>query len=185
MSMMPRLFAATVLLLLTTLGASLPALAQSGGRSVAWQRFDVDLTVQTDGSVSVAETQAIQFTGTYQQGFRLVPLDRTTGARDVSAERGACRRDALPAAVRLRTRRLHAGRRGDGRESGRRRRSGAPCGVGEILCREHRGRSAVTREDSYGFCRSREWRVTASDGDSSEVGGRNETLMDFSQKALP
>lgn len=79
-------FAAIVLLLVASLGATLPALAQGGARSVAWQRFDADLVVQSDGSVNVTETQAIQFTGTYQQGYRLVPLDRATGSRDVSVD---------------------------------------------------------------------------------------------------
>ena len=78
------IFAAIVLLVVACLGASLPALAQGAARSVAWQRYDVDLAIQSDGSVNVVETQAIQFSGTYQQGYRLVPLDRTTGARDVS-----------------------------------------------------------------------------------------------------
>lgn len=40
--------------------------------------------MQPNGSVQVSETQVIQFTGTYQQGYRLVPLDRTTGVTDVS-----------------------------------------------------------------------------------------------------
>jgi hypothetical protein len=78
------IFAAIILLVVASLGASLPALAQGAARSVAWQRYDVDLAIQSDGSVNVVETQAIQFTGTYQQGYRLVPLDRTTGAHDVS-----------------------------------------------------------------------------------------------------
>jgi hypothetical protein len=76
--------AVITLFVVACLGASLPALAQGAARSVAWQRFDVDLAVQSDGSVDVIETQAIRFTGTYQQGYRLVPLDRITGVRDVS-----------------------------------------------------------------------------------------------------
>jgi hypothetical protein len=63
-----------------------PVAAQEAARSVDWQRFDVDLTVQSDGSVNVVETQAIHFTGSYQQGYRLVPLDRTTGVRAVSVD---------------------------------------------------------------------------------------------------
>jgi hypothetical protein len=58
--------------------------AQSAGRSVTWQRFDSDLTLQTDGSLAVAEVQTIAFDGTYQQGFRVIPLDRTTGITDIS-----------------------------------------------------------------------------------------------------
>jgi hypothetical protein len=47
--------------------------------------YDVDLQIQADGALAVAETQAMMFTGTYQQGYRLVPLDRATGASNVSA----------------------------------------------------------------------------------------------------
>ena len=57
--------------------ASGTAAAQSATRSVDWQRFDVDLAWQTDGSLIVTETQTINFHGTYQQGFRVIPLDRT------------------------------------------------------------------------------------------------------------
>jgi hypothetical protein len=80
----PRAIGAIFLLVLVVLGGTRSAAAQGAGRSVAWQRFDVDLAIQLDGSVQVSETQAIQFTGTYQQGYRLVPLDRTTGVTDVS-----------------------------------------------------------------------------------------------------
>jgi hypothetical protein len=75
--------AAVALLLLLTLGA-MRALAQGGGRSVTWQRFDVDLDIQRDGSMNVTETHVIQFSAAFQSGFRVVPLDRTTGATDVS-----------------------------------------------------------------------------------------------------
>src|SRR5215216_6038463 len=53
-------------------------------RSVTWERFDVDLAVQQDGVVRVAETQAIRCQGTYQQGFRVIPTDRVTAIDDVS-----------------------------------------------------------------------------------------------------
>src|SRR5437762_7640488 len=71
------------LLFLIALAIALPVSAQSAGRSVTWQRFDVDLDLQRDGSVNVSETQAIAFNGTFQAGYRIVPLDRTTGATDV------------------------------------------------------------------------------------------------------
>jgi hypothetical protein len=64
--------------------ASGTASAQTAGRSVDWQRFDADLAWQTDGSLIVTETQTIDFHGTYQQGFRVIPVDRTTGITDVS-----------------------------------------------------------------------------------------------------
>lgn len=39
---------------------ALPASAQQGsGRTVAWQRFDVDLDLQSNGSLVVTETQSI------------------------------------------------------------------------------------------------------------------------------
>lgn len=76
--------AAAALLALLTFASTIPALAQSGGRSVTWQRFDVDLDIQRDGSVNVTEAQVIQFNGTFQSGFRVVPPDRTTGVTNVS-----------------------------------------------------------------------------------------------------
>jgi hypothetical protein len=80
----PRAIGAIFLLVLVVLGGTRSAAAQGAGRSVAWQRFDVDLAIQLDGSVQVSETQAIQFTGTHQQGYRLVPLDHTTGVTDAT-----------------------------------------------------------------------------------------------------
>lgn len=71
----------SLLALIVTTGV---AMAQSTARSVMWQRFDADLTLQSDGSVAVVETQAIAFQGTYQQGFRVIPTDRTTGITDIS-----------------------------------------------------------------------------------------------------
>jgi hypothetical protein len=78
-----RIGMAVGLLLLIALASALPVSAQSAGRSVTWQRFDVDLDLQRDGSLNVSETQVIAFDGTFQTGYRVVPLDRTTGATDV------------------------------------------------------------------------------------------------------
>jgi hypothetical protein len=65
------------------LGA-VPTTAQTTGPSVTWQNYDVDLAIQPDASIVVTETQTIAFSGTYQQGYRLVPLDRTTGVTDMT-----------------------------------------------------------------------------------------------------
>jgi uncharacterized membrane protein YgcG len=81
-----RAIEALFLLLLVSLSGAISVAAQGAGRSVAWQRFDVDLAVQRDGSVKVSETQTIQFNGAYQQGYRLVPMDSTTGVTDVNVE---------------------------------------------------------------------------------------------------
>jgi hypothetical protein len=70
-------------LLLVGLGAA-PTAAQTAGRSVSWQTYDADLAIQPDASVVVTERQTIAFRGTYLQGYRLVPLDRTTGATGVT-----------------------------------------------------------------------------------------------------
>jgi hypothetical protein len=75
---------AWVLAIVLFILASGTALAQSADRSVEWQRFDADLAWQTDGSVVATELQTIDFHGTYQQGFRVIPLDRTTGVTDIS-----------------------------------------------------------------------------------------------------
>jgi hypothetical protein len=81
---------ALLLVLLSTgaaLGQSQPA--------VVWQRYDVDLTVQTDGSLAVAETQAISFTGTVQHGQRVIPLDRTTGITAVAVAEQTAGREQI------------------------------------------------------------------------------------------
>jgi uncharacterized membrane protein YgcG len=71
-----------LVLLIAGVGA-IPTAAQTTGRSVTWQTYDVDLAIQPDASIAVTETQTIAFSGTFQQGYRLVPLDRTTGVTDV------------------------------------------------------------------------------------------------------
>jgi len=78
-----------LLLLIAGLGA-VPTTAQTTSRTVTWQTYDVDLAIQPDASIVVTETQTIAFNGTYQQGYRLVPLDRTTGLSDVSVTEVAC-----------------------------------------------------------------------------------------------
>jgi Predicted membrane protein (DUF2207) C-terminal domain/Predicted membrane protein (DUF2207) N-terminal domain len=70
-------------LLLVALTAS-SVFGQSSTPAISWQRYDVDLSVQTDGSLAVTETQTISFRSTLQHGFRVVPLDRTTGITNVT-----------------------------------------------------------------------------------------------------
>ena len=72
-----------ILALVVFVGAVGMANAQTGNRSVSWQQFDTDLAIQSDGSLVVTETQRITFSGTFQSGYRLVPLDRTSGVGDV------------------------------------------------------------------------------------------------------
>src|ERR1044071_9043984 len=77
-AMRHSLFAFLVLLLIS----AEPVAAQA--RSVTWNRYDVALDVQSDGSLQVSETQTIQFDGTFQQGYRLIPTDRVTSIDSVS-----------------------------------------------------------------------------------------------------
>jgi hypothetical protein len=73
---------------MTTLLALLVIFAQVA-QSVAWPRYDVDLVLQPDGSLVVTESQTIDFRGSFHEGFRAVPLDRTTGITDVSVTDGS------------------------------------------------------------------------------------------------
>src|SRR5215472_19090207 len=70
-------------LLLAVLIAPATALAQSSGKSVSWQNYDADLTIQSDGSLNVTETQTINFSGTFQSGYRVIPTDRTSGIDNI------------------------------------------------------------------------------------------------------
>lgn len=81
---LPRAIGGLAVALVVALVVPAAAGAQQGSRSVNWQRFDVDLVIQPNGSLVVTETQTIQFNGTFQAGYRIVPLDRTTGVSDVT-----------------------------------------------------------------------------------------------------
>ena len=74
---------ALVALLLVLICAT-PAFAQSSSPTVRWDRFNVDETVQSDGSLAIREQQTITFNGTLHQGFRVIPTDQTTGITDVA-----------------------------------------------------------------------------------------------------
>ncbi len=64
-----------VLALALLLLVALPGLAQS--KSVDWQRMDVDITVNPDGTFTVVETLQIRFLGgPFRFGFRRIPRDR-------------------------------------------------------------------------------------------------------------
>ncbi len=59
------------------------ALAQS--KTLVWDRYDVALTIQSNGDIRVVEHQQIRFTsGSFTHGYRVIPLDKTTGISDVS-----------------------------------------------------------------------------------------------------
>lgn len=61
-----------------------PVLAQS--KTLYWERFDVDITILSNGDFVVEETQVIVFTsGTFREGYRSIPTDRLSSLSDVSA----------------------------------------------------------------------------------------------------
>ena len=76
-----RVAAATAVLLFSTLFlAAAPAYAQD--KTLVWDRFDVTIQVQPDGTFDVCEKQAINFTnGSFTFGYRSIPaknLDQIT-----------------------------------------------------------------------------------------------------------
>lgn len=68
-------------LLLALLGRGL---AQAQEKTLYWQRYDVNLTVQPNSDILVEETQHIVFTsGTFTFGFAAIPLDRVERLTDL------------------------------------------------------------------------------------------------------
>ncbi len=62
---------------------ALIAPTSSSAASARYAAFNVDLTVQNDGSFRVRETQVVTFNGSLSHGFREIPETRTNGIRDV------------------------------------------------------------------------------------------------------
>ncbi|HMQ53198.1 MAG TPA: DUF2207 domain-containing protein, partial [Anaerolineae bacterium] len=59
-----------------------PALAQD--KTLVWERYDVNIAVQTNGDLLVEEIQEISFTsGSFSFGFAAIPLDRVERIADV------------------------------------------------------------------------------------------------------
>ena len=84
-SAVKTLLAALALLFL--LAAARPAQAQ--GKTLYWDRYDVAITIQPDGTLRVVETQQITFTsGTFTFGFAAIPLDKTEGISEISVQEG-------------------------------------------------------------------------------------------------
>ena len=55
---------------------------------IVYERYDVDIAVQPDGSFIVRETQQIRFDGQFSQGFAEIPLEYTTRVDDVAVFEG-------------------------------------------------------------------------------------------------
>jgi uncharacterized membrane protein YgcG len=71
-----------VVLLVTLVGWGT---AQAQDKSLLWQRYDVNLTVQASSDILVEEIQQIQFTsGTFRFGFASIPMGRLDRITDLS-----------------------------------------------------------------------------------------------------
>lgn len=70
------------LVLVLLLAVALPVSAQS--KSLYWDRFDVDISVNKDGTFDVAEKQTIVFTsGTFTYGYRSIDTHLTSSITDI------------------------------------------------------------------------------------------------------
>ena len=64
-----------VAILLCIFGLTLSSPTHAQDKSLVWERMDVDITVNVDGTFDVAEHQTIRFTrGTFTQGSRDIPV---------------------------------------------------------------------------------------------------------------
>lgn len=57
-------------------------------RSVTYERYDVDIDVQPDGTLHVAETYQLRFEGEFRTGFADIPLDFVTDIVDIRGREG-------------------------------------------------------------------------------------------------
>src|SRR5512143_1318350 len=61
--------------------------AHAQTKTLYWQRYDVDITVQQNGDLRIVETQELVFTqGTYQYGQREISLANMGGISNVSVQ---------------------------------------------------------------------------------------------------
>ena len=76
-----------ILLLVAALGSSAGAAYASG--SLYWDRYDVDIAVNPDGTLRVTEVQTIVFVnGSFHVGLASIPLARTDSIYDVQVREG-------------------------------------------------------------------------------------------------
>ncbi|MFW6135470.1 MAG: DUF2207 domain-containing protein [Chloroflexota bacterium] len=64
------------------------AAAPQPQRSVTYERYDVDIDVQPDGTLHVAETYQLRFEGEFRTGFAEIPLDFVTDIVDIRVREG-------------------------------------------------------------------------------------------------
>lgn len=82
---MHRLLLKLSLALVLIAPASAPASVLALEKSVVWQRYDVDITVQSNGDLKVVETQVIEFQGgLFTTGFAAIPKKNSDSITDIS-----------------------------------------------------------------------------------------------------
>ena len=75
----------SVLFLVVLLCAVLPSAALAQDKTLYWETYDVDITVQPDGCFRVVETQQLVFTsGTFRFGIRHIPTDNLSSISDIA-----------------------------------------------------------------------------------------------------
>jgi uncharacterized membrane protein len=67
----------------------LPASSASAASDVTWKRYDVDITVNDDGTFGVVEDQDVQFNGRFSYGFATIPLGRVEDIDNIEVEVGS------------------------------------------------------------------------------------------------
>ena len=78
-----------ILALLTLLNlAAAPQRLPRQDESVTYERYDVDIAIQADGSLLVAETYWLRFEGEFHTGFAEIPLDYVSNIVDVQVREG-------------------------------------------------------------------------------------------------
>ena len=79
--------ALAILLLVLVLGLAFGNVALAQSKSLYWQRYDVDIAIQTNGDFRVTETQELVFTsGTFHFGQREINLNRLNNISDVTVK---------------------------------------------------------------------------------------------------
>jgi uncharacterized membrane protein YgcG len=82
---------AFLVLALAMLGGFVRPNAASAATDITWNQYDVDITINEDGTFHVVESQIVQFTGSYGSGFASIPLGRVESIDNVAVEVGNTR----------------------------------------------------------------------------------------------
>jgi uncharacterized membrane protein YgcG len=67
-----------LLAVLISIGLAVPIVQAASTCSLSWDRYDADIQVNTDGTLTVTEIETIHFTGSCHKGFRIIPQSRGT-----------------------------------------------------------------------------------------------------------